>query len=82
MSRKENDIRDVYRSEKSRGSRHQEHPDTIAAKRLEEKVIDLIIDPGCELRDVASILREYGLQDDSKQFLRYMNLWHQYHGTP
>jgi len=79
---KDEDFEDVYRSERSRGTRHPEHPSTITARRKQRKIVELILNPGCELRDFLSILRDFGLQEGSKEFERYVKVWYQRHGKP
>jgi hypothetical protein len=48
----------------------------------QETIVDRIIDSQCTLSDIFPILREFGLRDESKEFLRYEKLWRQYRGNP
>lgn len=52
------DFDDVYRAERSRGSRRQEKAETIAQKRLKREIVNMILNPGITRRGYQAILRE------------------------
>jgi len=80
MKRRDKEISDVYAAEKSRGRKHRDQPETVAEKRLQREIVRMILNPGIDLRGYQAILREYGLQEGSPEFDRFVKIWMEYRG--
>lgn len=74
------DLESVYESERSRGSRSQKSPEAIATRKLQREIVKLIMKPGTDQRGLEAILRDFGLQDESPEFRRYVKLWQEWRG--
>jgi len=69
------DLKDLVAEEKSRGSRHQKKAVTLARERMIRKVADLLADRSCEKRTFLAVIREYGIEEGSAEFLQLCELW-------
>jgi len=74
------DFDDVYRAERSRGSRRQEKAETIAQKRLKQEIVNMILNPGMTRRGYQAILREYGLREDMPEYADFLKIWDEHRG--
>lgn len=74
------DFDDVYKAERSRGSRRPETPETIAQKRLQREIVNMILNPGMTRRDYQAILREYGLREDTPEYADFLKIWDEHRG--
>ena len=79
MSEKE-DFKDVMAEESTRGRRQPKKAVTLARERMIRKVADLLADPGCEKRIFLAAIREYGIKEESPEFLQLCELWDARHG--
>jgi hypothetical protein len=75
---RDKDLESVYLSEKSRGSKHQQTPETIADIKLQREIVKRIVSSSCDQRGLEAILRDFGLQEGSSRFLRYVRIWQQW----
>ena len=76
----EEDFRDVIAEETSRGRRQQKRAVTRARERMIRKVADLLADRNCEKRTFLAVIREYGIEEGSAEFLQLCELWDARHG--
>ena len=72
MSKRGKDLEDVYRSERTRGTKQPKTPERLELERLQREVIDLIMSGRCTRNDFVSILQSYGLSEDSDLFREYL----------
>jgi hypothetical protein len=68
VSKRGRELEDVYRSEKTRGTKQPKTPESLELERLKREVIDLILTRRCTRNQFVSILRSYGLSEDSDLF--------------
>jgi len=72
VSKKENDLKDIYHSEKSRGRKTQKTPEALALERLQEEVAHEIEIGRCTRNRFVSILQGYGIDENSDLFREYL----------
>jgi hypothetical protein len=77
---KEEDFQDIMAEESSRGKRRQKKAVTLARERMIRRVADLLADRNCEKRTFLAVIREYGVEDGSAEFLQLCELWDARHG--
>jgi hypothetical protein len=65
--KKENDLKDVYRAEKTRRSKQPKDPKSLELERLQMEVIDCILH-GASRNDFIAILQKNGLKENSDLF--------------
>ena len=73
-------FKDLMAEEKSRGSRRQKKAVTLARERMIRRVADLLADRNCEKRTFLAVIREYGIEEGSAEFLQLCELWDARHG--
>lgn len=76
----EQDFKDVMAEEKSRGRRQQKKAITLARERMIRRMADLLADRNCEKRTFLAVIREYGIEEGSAEFLQLCELWDARHG--
>ena len=79
VSEKE-DFKDVMAEETARGRRQPKKAVTLARQRMIRKVADMLANPGCEKRTFLAVIREYGIKEESPEFLQLCELWDARHG--
>lgn len=73
------DFQDVMAEEKARGRRQPKKAVTLARQRMIRKVADMLADPACEKRTFLAVIREYGIKEESPEFLQLCELWDDRH---
>jgi len=68
VSKRGKDLEDIYRSEKTRGTKQPKTPERLELERLQREVVDLIMNGRYTRNQFVSILRSYGLSEDSDLF--------------
>jgi len=66
--------------EKKRGTRHPQKAVSVKQKRELANLGRMIISRGCSKREYLQAIRDYGPQDGSPEFQRFVRLWDDYHG--
>jgi hypothetical protein len=79
VSEKE-DLKDVMAEETARGRRQPKKAITLARERMIRKVAEMLADPACEKRTFLAAIREYGIKEESPEFLHLCELWDARHG--
>ncbi len=79
MAEKE-ELADMMSEEASRGRRHQKKAVTLARKRMIRKMAELLADRNCEKKTFLAVIREYGIEERSAEFLQLCELWDARHG--
>jgi hypothetical protein len=69
------DLQDVIAEEISRGRRHPKKTITLARRRMIGRMGEMLADPGCEKRTFLAVIREYGIEEGSSEFLQLCELW-------
>jgi hypothetical protein len=77
VAKKEKDLEDVYRSEKTRGRKSQKTPETLAVERLQREIATRISE-ACSRNHFISILQAYELDDE--RFRYYLKIFDQWSG--
>ena len=79
--KKDIELQQVMAEEGSRGRRHPVRTINLENQRRIRRVVRMLADPNCRKRDYLSVLREdFGLKDDSAEFLQYEKWWGKYRG--
>ena len=79
MSDKE-DLQDIMAEETARGRRQPKKGITLARQRMIRRVADMVANPGCQRRTFLEVIREYGIKEESPEFLQLCELWDARHG--
>jgi hypothetical protein len=79
MSEKQ-DLADTMAEEISRGRRRQKKAVTLARERMIRRVADLLADRNCVKRTFLAVIREFGIEEGSAEFLQLCALWDARHG--
>jgi len=74
------DFQDIMGEETSRGRRQQKKAVTLARQRMIRKVAEMLAEPNCEKRTFLAVIREYGIEEGSPEFLQLCELWNARHG--
>ncbi len=69
------DFQDIMAEETARGRRQPKKAVTLARQRMIRRVADLLANPGCEKRTFLEVIREYGIKEESREFLQLCELW-------
>ncbi|MBI4480559.1 MAG: hypothetical protein HY651_11100 [Acidobacteria bacterium] len=78
---KDIELQQVMAEEGSRGSRHPGKAEALERKRRLRRAAEMLANKECEKRDYLSVLREdFGLKDESAEFLQYEKWWQKYRG--
>jgi len=76
VPRHQKDLEDVYRSEKTRGTKRQKTPESIEDERLQEEIVSVLLSGTCTRNRFISILQRYELPADRlRQYLEKFDLW-------
>ena len=79
-SSKDKDLADVMKEETTRGTRHPQKAVSIKHRRELEKIGRMILDFNCTKKEYLQAIRDFGPQDGSKEFQRFVMLWDEYRG--
>jgi len=79
---KEEDLKDVMAEELSRGRRQPKKAVTLARQRMIRRVADILANPGCDKRLFPDVIRDYGIEEGSPEFLQLCELWDARRGSP
>jgi hypothetical protein len=74
------DFKDIMAEEITRGRRPPKKAVTRERERMIRKVADMLADPSCEKRTFLAVIREYGIKEESPEFLQLCELWDARHG--
>jgi hypothetical protein len=66
--------------ETSRGRCQQKKAVTLARQRMIRRVAEMLAEPNCEKRTFLAVIREYGIEEGSPEFLQLCELWDARHG--
>jgi hypothetical protein len=74
------DLHDVIAEETARGRRQPRKVVTLARERMIRKIGDMLSNQGCDKRTFLAVIREYGIREESPEFLQLCELWDARHG--
>ena len=74
------DLLDVMAEETGRGRRQSKKAVTLARQRMIRRLGDMLGKPDCEKRTFLAVIREYGFEEGSTEFLRLCERWDARHG--
>ncbi len=75
------DIRDLMVEEKTRGTRRPRKAVSVKQKRELQRIGKMILDRECTKTEFLQAIRDYGPQEGSTEFLRFVRLWDEFHGV-
>ena len=81
MKKRDDDIENVMAEEGSRGRRRPVRAEDVERDRQFPRVARLLADRGCDRRKFMAAVREFGHQDDSEMFQKYLKAWDDYRGN-
>ena len=73
--KKDVELRQVIKAERSRGSRNPVTEETLEIQRQIKEIANLLKDEGCERTKYINVLRDFGLKDESERFRKLLALW-------
>jgi len=76
----DSDLHDLMTEEKSRGTRAPQKAISIKQKRELTNIGRMILNRNCTKREYLQAIRDYGPQDGSPEFQRFVSLWDDYRG--
>ncbi len=78
--KKDVELRQVIRSERSRGSRKPVTEETLEIQRQIREIANLLKDEDCGRTKYINVLRDFGLKDESERFRKLLALWDAFRG--
>lgn len=81
MGKRDLELKQVMTEEKSRGRAQPVSAVSLERQRRIRAAAKKLRDPGCDKRQYADLIRQdFGLSDDSPEFLQYMKIWEECRG--
>jgi hypothetical protein len=82
MKKRDADLKHVMAEEGSRGRKRPVRAVDLEVKRQLKRVMQLLADKNCDKRTFMAVVREeFGHQDDSPMFLKFVQAWDDYRGN-
>jgi hypothetical protein len=76
MDKRDRELKQIMAEDRSRGRTRPVRAVTLEQKRRIREVARRLDDPYCDKRQFAAVIREdFGLSDESPEFLQYMKVW-------
>jgi RNase P protein component len=82
MKRRDADLKNVMAEESSRGRRRPVRAVDLEVRRQLRRVMQLLADRNCDKRTFMAVVREeFGHQDGSPMFSKFVQAWDDYRGN-